>query len=127
MEGGYFAKYPDVVNNYLPLALQKGLVTQEVIDHAVSLVLEGRFKLGMYDPPERIPYSRIAPSVIGSEEHLALALKLADESIVLLRNEPQGGKPLLPIDPAKSAKIFVLGPNANVMQFGDYSGIPRHR
>lgn len=124
MEGGYFAKYPDVMNNYLPQAIEKGLVTQEVVDHAVSLVLEGRFKLGMYDPPEMVPYSKIPSSVIGSEEHVALARKLADESIVLLKNEQQGGKPLLPIDPKKSAKIFVVGPNANVMQFGDYSGMP---
>jgi beta-glucosidase len=124
MEGGYFAKYPDVMNNYLPQAIEKGLVTQEVVDHAVSLVLEGRFKLGMYDPPEMVPYSKIPSSVIGSEEHVALARKLADESIVLLRNEQQGGKPLLPIDPTKSAKIFVVGPNANVMQLGDYEGNP---
>jgi len=124
VEGGYFAKYPDVVNNYLPLALEKGLLKQEVVDHALSLVLTGRFKLGMYDPASMVPYSKIPSSVIGSEEHLGLARKLADESLVLLKNEAQGGNPLLPIDPAKSGKIFVVGPNANVMQFGDYSGTP---
>lgn len=121
-EGGYFAKYPDVVDNFLPLALQKGLVTSEVLDQAVSRVLTARFRLGMYDPADRVPYSKIPMSVIDCPEHIALARKLGDESLVLLKNSPVQDEPLLPIDPAKSGRIVVVGPNANVMQYGDYSG-----
>ena len=75
MEGGLDAKYPDVTNHYLQSALDHGLVKPAVVDHALSLVLTGRFKLGMYDPPERVPYSGIPISVVGSPEHIALAQK----------------------------------------------------
>jgi beta-glucosidase len=124
MEGGYFAKYPDVVNKYLPAALAKGLVNMETVDTAVSRVLTGRFKLGMFDSPERVPYSKIPESVIGSPEHVALARKLARESIVLLKNTPLNGFALLPIDPARVKTIAVVGPNAEVVNLGDYSGEP---
>ena len=124
MEGGYFAKYPDVVNNYMPKALDEGLIKPEVIDQAVSRVLTGRFRLGLFDPPARVPYSKIAPEVIGSAEHIALARKIADESMVLLKNGQDGTAPLLPIDPKKIKKIVLVGPIANLAQFGGYSGDP---
>ena len=91
LEGGDFSKYPDVVDNYLPTALQKGLVSMDVVNAALAKVLTARFRLGMYDPPARVPYSKIPPSAIGSPEHIALARKLADESMVLLKNAPAGG------------------------------------
>ena len=62
LEGGYFAKYPDLVNNYLKSALDEGLVTQQTIDTALTRVLIGRFKLGMFDPEDRVPYSKIPES-----------------------------------------------------------------
>ena len=124
MEGGYFARYPDVVNHYLPAALERGLVTQDVVDAAVARVLTGRFRLGMYDSPGRVPYSAISTSVINSPEHRALARLLANESIVLLKNDVDDSAPLLPIDPARIRKIAVIGPNASIAQFGDYSGSP---
>ncbi len=123
-EGGDFAKYPDVVNNYLQGAIDQKLVTTDVVNHAVSLVLTGRFKLGMYDPADRVPYSKIPMSVVGSPEHIALARKLADESMVLLKNAPASGAPLLPIDPSKVKKIVLVGTYANTAQVGDYSGKP---
>ncbi len=124
LEGGNFAKYPDVVDNYLQPAIDQGLVKPALVDHALSLVLTGRFRLGMYDPPERVPYSSISESVIRSPGHIALARKLADESMVLLKNAPVGGGPLLPIDPSHVKKIVVVGPNADTVQLGDYSGTP---
>ena len=122
MEGGLDAKYPDVMNNYLPLALQQGLVTQEVVDNALRLVLPGRFRLGMYDPPARVPYSKIPMSVIGSPEHLALARKAADESMVLLKNEPLDNAPLLPIDPGKDQNDCVGGALCRYRQSGRLLG-----
>jgi beta-glucosidase len=124
MEGGLFAQYPDVVDNYLQPALDQGLVKPEVVDNALALVLTGRFKLGMYDPPARVPYSTIPASVIRSPEHIALARKLADESMVLLRNAPVDSASLLPIDPTRTKKVVVVGPNADTVQLGDYSGTP---
>jgi len=126
MEGGYFAKYPDVVNLYLPAALEQGLVKMETVDTALTRVLTARFRLGMFDPVEKVPYSKIPESVINSPEHAALARKLACESIVLLKNAPVKGSPLLPINPAKIRKIVIVGPNADVANLGDYSSSPKH-
>jgi len=125
MEGGYFAKYPDVVNKYLGNALQQGLVKQEVMDRALGRILTGRFRLGIYDPPDRVPYSKIPESVICSPEHITLARRVAEESMVLLRNEPFGGKPLLPINSSMVKRMAVVGPNANAVNLGDYSGSPK--
>ena len=118
--------YPDLTNNYLKSALNKGLLTQQTIDTALTRVLTGRFKLGMFDPQDRVPYSKIPESVICSPEHAALARKLACESIVLLKNDPIDGAPLLPIDPRRVKTIAVVGPNAEVANLGDYSGMPKN-
>ena len=124
LEGGDFSKYPDVVDDSLPTALQKKMVSMDVVNAALAKILTARFKLGMYDPPARVPFSKIKPSAIGSPEHIALARKLADESLVLLKNAPAGGAPLLPINSARVKKIVVVGPYADTAQFGDYSGTP---
>jgi len=71
---------------YIPVAVRQGLVSQERLDDALYRVLRDRFRLGEFDPPEMVPYSRISPSVICSPAHRALALQAARESIVLLTN-----------------------------------------
>ncbi len=104
----------------LPAARQ-GLVSESDIDNALGRVLVARFKLGMFDPPEMVPYTRIPYSVNDSEEHRALALEAARKSIVLLKN--QGG--LLPL--RKELKtIAVIGPNGNDpdVLLGNYNGEP---
>ncbi len=72
---------------YLPAAVRQGLLPEERLNDAVFRVLRDRFRLGEFDPPEMVPYSKISPSVICSPEHRALALKAARESIVLLTNK----------------------------------------
>lgn len=126
LEGGWFSKYPDMVNIYLPIALEKGLVTMETVDRALSRVLRGRFRLGMFDPPGRNPYSKIPESVIGSPEHIALARKLAEDSIVLLKNEPSHGVPLLPVDASRVKTMCVVGRNAELVALGNYSRRPEN-
>lgn len=126
LEGGYFAEYPDLINKYLKSAQDEGLVTQQTIDIALTRVLTGRFRLGMFDPENRVPYSKIPESVICSPEHAALARKLACESIALLKNDPVNGAPLLPIDARKVRRIAIVGPNADVANLGDYSGVPKY-
>ena len=126
LEGGWWAKYPDVVNVYLPGAVEQGLIKVEQIDADVSRVLRGRFRLGLFDPPGRVPYSNIPLSAIGSPEHVKLARQLADESIVLLKNDSidAGAPAVLPIDTSVVKTIAMVGPYADVAQFGDYSGDP---
>jgi beta-glucosidase len=95
---------------HLPEALEKGLVSAADIDACVRRVLATRFKLGMFDDPARVPYTKIKPSVIGSPKHIRLARQSALESIVMLKNN--GALPLKP-----SAKtVFVTGPNAADVQ-----------
>jgi beta-glucosidase len=111
---------------FLLKAVKKGAVTMKRLDEAVSNVLRARFKMGMFDPSGLNPYEKIPFSVVGSKKHSELALKCAQKSIVLLKNENSTKNPdtkLLPLDKTKIKSIAVVGPNADIAQFGDYSGV----
>lgn len=62
-----------------------------VLDGAVRRVLRARLRMGHLDPPGSLPWAALDERVIGSEEHAATALKLAQQSLVLLKNEQVGG------------------------------------
>jgi beta-glucosidase len=89
-------------------AVRTGLLQEEQLDRSLKRLFRARFRLGMFDPPERVPWSSIPMSVIDSEEHQALALETARKSMVLLKNE--GG--VLPLDRGVG-RIAVIGPNAD--------------
>jgi len=110
----------DVYIEPLMNAYNQYMVSQAEIDTAAYRVLRARMKLGLFDRPSSNPYSRISPSVIGSEAHKQLALESARQSIVLLKNKNN----TLPLDPDKVKSIAVVGINAGNCEFGDYSGIP---
>ena len=101
-------------------ALAQGLLTEADIDVAVRRLMKTRLKLGMFDPPERVRYARIPYSVNESPEHDRLARRMAQESIVLLKNEG-----LLPLSRTLKA-IAVVGPNADDLMtlLGNYYGTP---
>ena len=105
-------------------AVERGLLTEEKIDEAIAHIMRGRIKLGMFDPPEMNPYTKISPDVIGKEEHKLLARRVSRESIVLLKNENRDGAPLLPIDPVRIKSIAVVGSHGDYLEFGDYTGEP---
>lgn len=107
---------------YLQKAVEQGLITEEAIDQAVTRLLKTRFKLGMFDPAEKVPYANIPYEVNDSPEHRRLALQAARESIVLLKNE--GG--LLPLNREEIKSIAVIGPNADSKDIllGNYFGQP---
>jgi beta-glucosidase len=107
--------------NSLVRAVKDGLISEKEIDTAVSRVLEARFRLGLFDPPEKVPYAQIPITQNDTSAHEALALKMARESIVLLKNDG-----LLPLDRAKIKRIAVIGTNANSvpMLLGNYNGTP---
>ncbi|HEU4765795.1 MAG TPA: glycoside hydrolase family 3 N-terminal domain-containing protein, partial [Pyrinomonadaceae bacterium] len=67
-------------------AVQKGLISEAEIDKSLKRLMIARFRLGMFDPPEMVPYARIPFSKNDTPEHRQLALKTARESIVLLKN-----------------------------------------
>ncbi|MGD9929934.1 MAG: glycoside hydrolase family 3 C-terminal domain-containing protein [Mangrovibacterium sp.] len=102
-------------------AMEKGLINEAELDVAVKRLFLARFKLGMFDPEERVPYAQIPYSVNNNPAHDKLAREAARESIVLLKNAGQ----TLPL--SKSLKsIAVIGPNADEVQslWGNYNGIP---
>ena len=121
MECGWFSTYPDVTNNYLEAAIAQGLTSEAGLDRALSRVLAARFKLGMFDPPDRAPYAKISPDVVACPKHLEFSQQLARESMVLLKNSPVNGQPLLPFDSAEVKTIAVVGPQAALCQLGDYA------
>ena len=109
--------------DYEPLvqSVSNGLVSPQEIDTALSRVLESRFRLGMFDPPEKVPYTRIPLTENDSAAHRQLALDMARESVVLLKNDGT-----LPLDRTKIKRIAVFGTNAmsKAMLLGNYAGTP---
>jgi len=105
---------------YIPVAVNKGLLTTAKLDESLARVMRDHFLLGEFDPQNRVPYSNIPMSTIGSKEHIALALKAAQESMVLLTNKNH----ILPLDKNKIKTIAVIGPHADMFTAGGYSGKP---
>ncbi|MBN2385519.1 MAG: glycoside hydrolase family 3 C-terminal domain-containing protein [Anaerolineales bacterium] len=87
-------------------ALDLGLIGEADLDRSLTRLLRTRLRLGMFDPPERVPYASIPPEVIGSPEHRQLAREAAARSFVLLKNDG-----LLPIRP-EADLLYITGPNA---------------
>jgi len=107
----------------VPGAVRKGLLNEEGVDRSVRRVLKVRFRLGEFDPPASVPYSKISPSIIDSAEHRQLALRAARESIVLLTNKNH----FLPLDKSKIKTIAVIGPHAKDPMMGiGYTGQASH-
>ncbi len=103
-------------------AVKRGLITEAQLDTSVKRLFLARFKLGMFDSPDRVRWQRIPFSVLDQPAHRALARQVARESMVLLKN--QGGA--LPLR-KNLGTIAVIGPNANdpEMLLGNYNGIPK--
>ena len=103
----------------LPKALAEGLLTEKDIDQSLRRVLRVRFRLGEFDPPEMVPYSKLGPDMIDSPAHRQLALRTAQESIVLLTNKNN----FLPLDKSQIKTLAVIGPFADIAQTGpNYTG-----
>ena len=105
---------------YLPEAVKRGLISETEIDESLARLLTIRLRLGVFDPEERDPYAQVPYSVLESDPHKAHALKMAHESMVLLKNNG-----LLPLR-RDLRRIAVLGPNADSpeVQLGNYNGFP---
>lgn len=107
----------------LTKAVKDGLLPESALNTAVERLFTARFRLGMFDPPSMVPYDRIPMSEVDSPAHRALALKMARESMVLLKNRDN----FLPLKPSVHT-IAVVGPNAASLAAieGNYNAIPSH-
>jgi beta-glucosidase len=99
-------------------ALERGLVSENDLDHALRNTFRVRFRLGEFDPAELNPYAAIPESVICDAKHSELSLQAAKESIVLLKNEQQ----TLPLNKNQLKKVAVIGPLGNIVYRDWYSG-----
>lgn len=95
--------------------VRNGKLPQAVVDTAVSNILRVKFKMGLFDRPYRKPEA--LAKKVHKKESISLAQQIAEESIVLLKNSDN----LLPLDKKKIKSVAVIGPNADKVQFGDYS------
>ncbi len=102
-------------------AVKRGLVTESEIDTSLKRLFTARFRLGLFDPADRNPYNNIPFSEVTSQAHQALALDVARQSMVLLKND--GALPLKP----GIRTIAVVGPNAASLSAleGNYNAVPR--
>jgi len=103
-------------------AVQLGYLPEATLDQSLIRLFTARIKLGMFDPPDMVPYTKIDEKELDSAEHRAHARKLANESMVLLKNDG-----MLPLK-AGIKKIAVIGPLADQTKplIGNYAGQPTH-
>ena len=101
-------------------AVKNGWISEKEIDTSLRRLLIARMKLGDFDPDDMVEWTKIPESVVASKEHKQMALQMAREGIVLLKNNG--------ILPLTSNNLVVMGPNANdsVMMWGNYSGYPTY-
>jgi len=102
-------------------AVQQGYLAESEIDTALTRLFTARIRLGMFDPPSMVPYAKIDKKQLNSPAHRKMALRLAEESMVLLKNDG-----VLPLKGAK--RIAVVGPLADQTDvlLGNYNGVPTH-
>ncbi len=105
-------------------ALEDGLLTEADIDISVKRLFTIRMRLGMFDPESMVPFSSIDTSALEAKAHGEHALKMARQSIVLLKNENN----TLPINTSSKKRIAVVGPNAadESVMLANYYGYPSH-
>jgi len=117
-----FAKVTDD-HDYRPYveAVQQGYLPESAVDTALVRLFTARIRLGMFDRPDVVPYGKIDEKELDSAEHRALARLMANESMVLLKNDG-----VLPLKSGK--RIAIVGPLAEQtpVLLGNYNGIPTH-
>jgi beta-glucosidase len=118
----FTSRFGDPVEKAYSDAVQQGYLPESVLDTALIRLFTARIKLGMFDPPDRVPYTKIDEKELDSAEHRQQARRLANESMVLLKNDG-----LLPLK-SGIKRIAVVGPLADQTRplIGNYAGQPTH-
>ena len=103
-------------------AVEKGEIEEGVITRAAERLFLTRMRLGLFDPPEKSPWSKLGPADVCSPAHRRLALEAAEKSIVLLKNDG-----VLPLDARRLKSVAVCGPVAQdaAALLGNYNGFAR--
>jgi beta-glucosidase len=107
------------VVDHMDSIINAGIINEKDLNTSLIRLFEARFRLGMFDPDMMVPYSKIPMSVVGSAEHLEIAEKAAEKSLVLLKNNG-----ILPLKKVK--RVALIGPNADNFDIliANYNGEP---
>jgi len=106
----------DVIN-----AINQKLLTEKEVDRRLFELLRTEFKLGFYDDQNNVPYHTYGADSVHNASHIALSRKVAEQSMVLLKNDHN----ILPLNKADYPSIMILGPNAASLDamIGNYHGV----
>lgn len=117
----FLDRFHDGVNG----ALERGLLTEADLEAAIRPNFRVMIRLGLWDPPERVPYTQIDPveDPCKREEHRKLVREVTQKSIVLLKNSDG----LLPLDQSRLRSLAVVGPWSDRVLLDWYSGTPPYR
>jgi beta-glucosidase len=107
-------------------AVKQGLLTEAEIDQALVNMFTIRMRIGEFDPKSQVPYAQIQADVVNAPAHAALAVEVATKTPVLLKNNliTKTNKKALPLKADEIKKIAVIGPQADKVELGPYSGRP---
>ena len=110
----------------LPEAVKRGDIKETDIDRSLHRLLIARFQVGDFDADDLVVWTKIPSSSVASQEHKDIAYRMAQKSIVLLKNNGILPLPSAATESQPTGKIVVMGPNANdsVMMWGNYAGYP---
>ena len=114
----------DFFEKHLQGCVDKGVCDSSVLDPALTNLFRVQFRLGLYDPEEDQPYSKLGINDINTDEHQKLALEAAEQGIVLLKNLDA----TLPLSAGGVKTLAVIGPNGNATDtlLGNYQGVPQY-
>lgn len=110
-----------ILQNDVIKAIDQRLITEQEVDQRLTELLRTEFKLGFFDDPQKIPYHNYGADSVHNASHIALARKVAQQSMVLLKNNNN----VLPLNKADYPSIMVVGPNAAAFDpmVGNYHGV----
>ncbi|KAL7116664.1 hypothetical protein ACP275_03G018300 [Erythranthe tilingii] len=123
LKAGMDVNCGDYLANHTKSAVEKGKVSESDIDRALHNLFSVRMRLGLFNGnPSQLPYGDLSRNDICTPEHQDLALEVARDGIVLLKNTAN----LLPLSKSETKSLAVIGPNANVSKtlLGNYAGRP---
>src|ERR1700761_7962839 len=110
-----------ILQNDVIKAINQKLITEKEVDQRLTELLRTEFKLGFYDDPNTVPYHTYGADSVHNASHIALTRKVAEQSMVLLKNNNN----LLPLNKADYPSMMILGPNATSFDamVGNYHGV----
>ncbi len=110
-----------ILQNDVIKAINQKLLTENEVDQALSALLRTEFKLGFYDDPNKVPFHSYGADSVHNAAHIALSRKVAQQSMVLLKNDHN----LLPLNKTDYPSLMILGPNAASFDalVGNYHGV----